>query len=133
VVGQWLGTLLPVMPDLNARVARHALRALALTAAVLLPLAPAPALAAPPSTWPAPEPVSALDYLLVLLVIPLGLALLITVLTYVPVMVKGEKYTPGRAWRNENQWFGGPKDGLEASDKAEVPADADRGGASARW
>jgi uncharacterized RDD family membrane protein YckC len=121
------------MSDLNARVARRSLRALALTPAVLLPLVSAPALAAPPSTWPDPEPVGALEYLLVLLVIPLGLALLITVLTYVPVMVKGEKYTPGRSWRNENEWFGGPKDGLEASDKAEVPSDADRGGASARW
>jgi hypothetical protein len=128
-----LGTLLPVMSDLNARVARRFLRALALTPAVLLPLVSAPALAVPPSTWPDPEPVGALEYLLVLLVIPLGLALLITVLTYVPAMVKGEKYTPGRSWRNENEWFGGPKDGLEASDKAEVPSDADRGGASARW
>lgn len=133
MAGQRLGTLLPVMPDLNARVVRRALRALAPTAVVLLTLVPAPALAAPPSTWPEPEPVSALDYLLVLLVIPLGLALLITVLAYVPVMVKGERYTPGRAWRNENEWFGGPSGGLEASDKAEVPADADRGGASARW
>lgn len=122
-----------VMSDLNARVARRALRALVLTPVVLVPAVAAPALAAPPSTWPDPEPVGALDYLMVLLIIPLGLALLITLLAYVPSMVKGEKYTPGRAWRNENEWFGGPKDGLEATDTTEVPADAERGGASARW
>lgn len=123
-----------VMSDLNARVARRSLRALVLTPAVLLPLVSAPAIAAPPQTWPDPEPVSTLDYLLVLLVIPIGLALLITLLAYVPALVKGERYTPGRAWRNENEWFGGPKDGLEAADRAELPAtEPDRGGASARW
>lgn len=123
-------------PDLDAPVVRRSLRALALTPAVLLPLLAAPALAAPPSTWPEPEPMSTLDFLLVIVLIPLGLALLITVLAYIPVMVKGEKYTPGRAWRNENEWFGGPKDGLEATDRAEVPAEdaaVDRGGSSARW
>ena len=95
-----------------------------------------PALAAPPSTWPDPEPVSALDYLLVLLVIPLAVVLVIVVLAYVPAMVRGDRsYTPGRSWRNENEWFGGPKDGLEAADRTEVPAEpeTDRGGASARW
>lgn len=118
----------------NARVVRRSLRALALTPAALLPLVAAPALAAPPQTWNDPEPVSALDYLLVLLIIPVGLALLITLLAYVPAMVKGEKYQPGRAWRNENEWFGGPKDGLDAADKVESPAgDTERGGASARW
>lgn len=102
-------------------------------APALLPLVAAPALAVPPASWPDPEPVSALDYLLVLLVIPAGLALLITLLSYLPGMIRGEGYTPGRAWRGESEWFGGPKDGLQAADKAEVPAEGERGGASARW
>lgn len=122
------------MSDLNTRAVRRSLRALLLTPVLLLPLVAAPASAAPPQTWPDPEPVSALDYLLVLLVIPLGLVLLITLLAYVPAMVKGEKHQPGRAWRSENEWFGGPKDGLEAADKVERPAtEPERGGASARW
>ncbi len=117
------------------RARRRSLRALVLAPALLLPLVAAPAVAAPPSTWSDPEPVGPLAYLLVLLVIPLGLAALITVLTYVPVMVKGERYTPGRAWRNENEWFGGPKDGLEAADRAETrpEIESERGGSSARW
>jgi hypothetical protein len=125
------------MPDLNAAVVRRSLRTLILTPAVLAPLVAAPAFAAPPEAWPDAEATSALDYLLILLVIPLGLALVITVLALVPSMIRGEKYTPGQAWRNENEWFGGPKDGLEAADQTDVKAveagEADRGGASARW
>ena len=62
--------------------------------------------------------------------------LLIAVLASVPKMVRGDGYTPGLAWRNESEWFGGPKDGLDAADRTDpkaISADADRGGASARW
>jgi hypothetical protein len=124
------------MPDLNARSSRRALRALVLTPAAVLPLLSAPAFAAPPETWTDAEQVGGLDFLLLLLLIPLGLALLITLLAYVPSMVRGQKYTPGRAWRSESEWFGGPKDGLEAADKVDLHAEGaqtDRGGASARW
>lgn len=119
---------------MSTKFVRAAVRALVLAPALALPLAAAPAVAAPPTTWSDPEPVGALAYLLVLLVIPAGLAVLITVLTYVPAMVKGEKYTPGRAWRNESEWFGGPKDGLEAADRADIrELEGERGGSSARW
>ncbi|HSE07897.1 MAG TPA: hypothetical protein VLB29_04465 [Nocardioidaceae bacterium] len=125
-----------MMSDLNPRVVRRSLRALALAPVLVLPLVSAPALAAPPEAWPDTEPVGALDFLLVLLVFPLGLALVVAILAYVPSLTRGEKYTPGLAWRNENEWFGGPTEGLEAADKAEPQAlegQSDRGGASARW
>jgi hypothetical protein len=124
------------MSPLNSRVRRRFLRALAVTPVAAVPVLAAPALAAPPQTWPAEPPVSAFDFLLVLLIIPVGLALVIALLASIPSMVRGEKYTPGRAWRNESEWFGGPKDGLEAADKTETPAETsatERGGASARW
>lgn len=124
------------MSDLNSRAARRSLRALALAPAALLPLLAAPAIAAPPESWPDPEPVGAMGYLLVLVVIPLALAVLIAVLASVPAMSRGEKYVPGRSWRNENEWFGGPKGGLEATDKSELPAAAEtgeRGGSSGKW
>jgi hypothetical protein len=124
------------MPHLEAPAVRRALRTLVLAPAALLPLVAAPALAAPPEAWPDTEPVGATDFLLVLFVIPLGLALLIALLATVPSMARGERYTPGLAWRKENQWFGGPQDGLETVDKAEAPpagSEADRGGSSARW
>lgn len=125
------------MSDLNARVLRRFLRALVLVPAALLPLVAAPALAAPPEAWPDSEPVGALDFLLVLVLIPGGLALVIALLTLVPSMARGDKYAPGQAWRGENAWFGGPKDGLEAADRTDPAAiesgHQERGGAGARW
>lgn len=128
-----------VMTDLNAPVVRRLARTLALTPAILVTIAAGPALAAPPESWEAPEPVSTLEALLLLVGIPVALFVVIALLVYVPSMARGEKYTPGLAWRNENEWFGGPRSGIEAADKQEPEAigsggeDTGRGGASARW
>jgi hypothetical protein len=134
-------SLVPVMDHLDTTVVRRALRILALAPAAVLVTVAGPALAAPPEQWPAPPPVTPLDWLLVLVIIPLGLAAVITLLTVLPSMVKGEKggastYQPGVAWRHEPEWFGGPRDGLEKADKAAPAAGqsaTDRGGASGRW
>lgn len=130
-------TLDNVMPDLNPRVVRRSLRALVLTPPLLVPLVAAPAFAVPPESWPTAEPVSALDYLLLLFVIPLGAALVISLLVMVPSLIRGQKSAPEQAWRKENEWFGGPKDGVEgveatSAQKAEKPV-GERGGASGRW
>jgi hypothetical protein len=121
----------------TSRVVRRSANVLALAALLLLAMAPVPAAAAPPEGWPETEAVSVTAYLLLLLVIPLGLALVIALLASVPRMVRGDRYTPGLAWRNETEWFGGPKDGLEAADRTDPKAlegeSAERGGASARW
>lgn len=115
---------------------RRALRALALTPAVLLLTGTGPALATAPEQWGPEESVSPMHALLVLAIIPIGLFVLITVLAYVPSMARGEKYTPGLAWRSEPEWFGGPSRGLEAADETPPAVEAgrdDRGGASAHW
>lgn len=121
----------------RANAPRTLLRTSLVCAASAAPFVAAPALAAPPETWPEGSQVSAFDMLLVIALIPLGLALLISVLAYVPAMARGERYTPGLAWRRENEWFGGPKDGLETVDRGDTARDDDaateRGGASARW
>lgn len=128
------------MPDTNARVVRRLARALALTPVLLVPLAAAPALAAPPEGWPETESPSVLGYLMLLVIIPLAAALVITLLTIAPSLARGERYTPGRSWRGESEWFGGPKTGLDAVDREPVQVTAGsetnvdtRGGASARW
>lgn len=129
------------MSEPSPRVVRRSLRALALSPLALsplaLPLVTGPAVAAPPEAWPDSEPVSALSFLLVLLVIPLGLFLLIALLASVPSMVRGARYHPGLAWRHGTEWFGGPRNGIEAADRKdprEIEGEsADRGGASARW
>lgn len=125
------------MTQPHASVVRRVCRAAALVPAVVVLTATAPALADRPETWTDPDPVGALWPLILLVGVPLGLFAVITLLVYVPSMARGEKYTPGLAWRNENEWFGGPRGGVEAADTVE-PAGAqddehERGGASARW
>ena len=118
-------------------VVRRAARALALTPAVLLVTGATPVLAAAPESWDEAPAVDPLQALLVLVLIPAGLFALITLLTYLPSMARGESaYHPGLAWRHEPEWFGGPRDGLEKADKtdpAAIEGAGDRGGASGRW
>jgi hypothetical protein len=90
-----------------------------------------PASAEVPEGWSDPDAVSVLQAILVLVGIPLLLFLVISVLVYLPAMVRGERVAPGGATR-ENQWFGGPRKGtaeLAAADTEESKA----GGASGRW
>jgi len=81
--------------------------------------------------------VSVLEFLLVILLIPTGLALVIALLAAIPSMRGGgSTYQPGLAWRHEAEWFGGPRDGLEKADKSDreaVEASGERGGASGHW
>ena len=115
---------------------RRVTRALALTP-VLLVAGALPASASAPAQWPEAPSVSWLDALLVLLIIPAGLALLISLLAAIPSMRGGgSSYQPGLAWRHEAEWFGGPRDGLEKADKSDreaVEASGERGGASGHW
>ena len=103
---------------------------------MLLATTAGPALASPPDTWGVAPHVSAWHALLVYLIIPGALFALITLAVYVPSLARGQKYQPGRAWRNEPEWFGGPGEGVRAAEKGEPTGDGEddeRGGASARW
>ena len=111
---------------------------LALGPAILVTSITGTAFAEAPDQWADNPPNSPLHVLLVLLVIPVGLFLLITLLVYLPSMSKGQRYHPGEAWRGEPTWFGGPRDGVEGLDgDAEHPAvdagSSTRGGTSGRW
>lgn len=122
----------------NASASRRLARVLALAPACFVLLSAGPALAVPPEGWPAAEPVSTLNALLLLVGGPVALFAIITMFVYLPSMSRGETYTPGLAWHNENEWFGGPRGGVDAADAvAPEPTDgdagSDRGGASARW
>jgi hypothetical protein len=88
------------------------------------------ALAAPPDSWESPPSVSALYILLVLGAIPLALFVGITLLVYLPSMTRGGRSDDN--WRGEAEWFGGPREGLEAVDKAEQPRALSDGGAGGR-
>ena len=115
---------------------RRAARVLALTPAAVLVTNATTAFASAPEQWGEEPQVDAIHALLIFVIIPLGLAAIIWLLTYLPSMMRSESaYQPGLACRHEPEWFGGPRDGLEKADKADAGAQgADtRGGASGRW
>lgn len=119
----------------NFPAAQRIVRALVLVPALLVGTA-LPAAASTPSQWPEPPAVSPLQFLLVVLLIPTGLALVIALLAALPSMRGGSTYQPGLAWRHEAEWFGGPRDGLEKADKSDpeaIEAAGERGGASGHW
>lgn len=108
--------------------ARRTTVVLAATAAVLATAGPAGAEV--PEGWSDPDEVSVLHAVLVLGGIPLLLFVVISMLVYIPSLVRGERGGPGAT--RENQWFGGPRQGtaeLAAPDTEESKA----GGASGRW
>ena len=78
-----------------------------------------------------------MDFLIILVLVPAALFGLIWLLTAIPGMARGDStYHPGLAWRNEPEWFGGPRGGLDTVDtppQVEAPEAPDRGGASGRW
>lgn len=107
---------------------RRGLAAL-LTGALIVLVAPTAALADTPAGWADAPEVSGLEYLLVLFLIPAGIAAVIALLAALPAIIGGDKgYQPGRAFAGDPQWLGGPASGEAASE-----ADAETGGASARW
>ena len=121
----------------HRRLRRVSLTVTSAASLVLAAGAVVPASADTPVGWEQSPHVSALDYLLVLLLIPLGLALVISFLVLVPSLVRGRGYEPGQSWRGQSEWFGGPEKGVHAADDV----DPDRleaegkgaGGGSGRW
>jgi hypothetical protein len=96
-----------------------------------------PAAADTPSAWePAPD-VSPLGFLMVLLILPLGLAAVISLLVVVPSLASDKGYEPGQSWRGDTEWFGGPTKGVKGADDV-TPDQIEQssqgaGGISGRW
>jgi hypothetical protein len=113
---------------------------LSLSVAVSLVLCAAlvtPAAADTPAAWENAPDVSPLGFLLVLVIIPLGIAAVLALLTILPSMASDRGYEPGQAWRGDAEWFGGPTRGVRSA--AEVTPEQietrskDVGGTSASW
>ncbi|HET7689605.1 MAG TPA: hypothetical protein VFK41_04455 [Nocardioidaceae bacterium] len=120
--------------DMLPTAVRRAARALALVPGVLVLVTAGPALAERPGSdaWPTPDNDSTLQTLLVLGGIPFLLFVGIWVLAALPSMLKGQKYDAAVAFRDNPEWFGGPRRGVDAApDDASEPQG--RGGTSAQW
>ena len=105
-----------------------------LSVASVVVAAPLSAHADTPAAWPDAPSVSGLHFLVVLFLIPLGIAIVVSVLAALPSMIGDKGYEPGQSWRTGPEWFGGPRKGGEAVDEvAPATAEDERGGTSARW
>jgi hypothetical protein len=104
---------------------------------VALVLTPVAAFADTPASWDKPPSVSGLQFLVVLVLIPAGLALVISLLAALPSMIGDKGYEPGQAWRSEPEWFGGASKGVGAaeavSDKELESGESSKGGGSGSW
>ena len=119
---------------MTQRASRLAARTFAASFALALPLVGAPAFADEPSAWGTATGHSFWDYLVLLILIPVGLALTITLLVMLPSLVKGDRYDRTKAWpgmkTGKAEWFGGP---VKGTDQAAAPKADESGGASANW
>jgi hypothetical protein len=110
-----------------------ALTSLGLVASVTLLTAPAQATGTPEG-WSDPEKVDPAYALALLVGGPILLFVVIAFLVYAPALARGERIAPGPA-EPENEWFGGPRQGVEAADQVDVKQleGKETGGASGRW
>lgn len=97
-----------------------------------LALVAAPAGADVPKGWSDPPAVDKLHALLLLAGIPIGLALVISLLTLAPGLARGEGLISSPS--DEPDWLGGPTHGVEAlpAGRSEE-SESDTGGSSGRW
>lgn len=123
-------------PKTARSLARRAALAVSLSVFALLSV-PVAAFADTPSSWTKEAHVSGLQYLVVLVLIPLGLFVVISLFAALPSMISDKGYQPGQEWRSEPEWFGGPRKGVEAAEElspAQIEAaETDRGGTSGKW
>ncbi|HEX7738331.1 MAG TPA: hypothetical protein VF426_01645 [Marmoricola sp.] len=78
-----------------------------------------------PADWATQPHVSALDWIVVLVLFPVGIALVISLL--VVVTTRGDSFVPGETWTGKDEWFGGPADktAADGSDEATGGAGAE--------
>jgi hypothetical protein len=90
-----------------------------------------------PQGWEKAPHVSGFDFLVVLVLIPLGLAAVISLLVMIPSLVGDHGYQPGQSWRGETEWFGGPRQGVSAAHDVSAEqleaSSSSTGGSSGRW
>ena len=92
-------------------------------------LSAAPAWGAPPDSWADTDNPSAAGALLTLGGWVVGIIAVITLLTYLPSMIRSGKGEGTLTFAEKSEWFGGPRTGVDQ----EAGEPQGTGGASARW
>lgn len=121
--------------DRSRRLARAGAVSLGLTLGSLA----VPATGAPPEAWGEPDNGSMLDNLLLLVGVPLLVFVLLTLLVYLPSMMRHHSSEPALAFRDRPEWFGGPRKGVDSAPGGRSGSTTDeagrsaKGGASVRW
>jgi hypothetical protein len=97
-------------------------------------LAAGPALAIGERGTPG-DKMSAIETTAIFAGIPVAVAVVIAFLVFLPSIVGGPRYRPGRPWTATASWFGEPigSETAAAAITTLPPATLDGGGASARW
>jgi hypothetical protein len=97
----------------------------------------APAFADTPAAWPAEPHVSGWDFVVVLLLFPLGVFVLVWLAVTIPAFRRSHGQASGEPWGDRREWFGGPRRGVDAADEltpaALAASEEKTGGASGRW
>lgn len=120
--------------SVRSRLRRRAAAAYAVALPLLAVASASPAMAESHySDGESPGPgISVLQTLGVYVGIPLGIYLVLALLTFAPSTTRGPRYRPGSGWNADTAWLGGPKDTAGGTD-----TDASRahgaGGASGQW
>jgi hypothetical protein len=86
----------------------------------------------PAGAAPEVEGISLFEAFLLYFVAPASILLGTAALVWLPGMLRGTGYRPGRAWSAPPLWFGGPSDPAAAVESAET-GNLRRGGASGSW
>ena len=92
-------------------------------------LAAAPAMADTPANWPEPtDGGSFMDHFMMIVVYPVGLAIVIALLAFAPALLGKDKKNAAAA---EGEWLGGPAGAKAGEQKSSDSSGA--GGASGKW
>ncbi len=121
-----------MLTETNSTLVRNLIRVAVVGAGLALGALASPASATAPASWDDPDNGSLLDALLLLVGVPVAICLILTLLVYLPSMVRSKQTGSAVAFQERPEWFGGPRQGAEAAESAPA-ADADRGGASGRF
>jgi hypothetical protein len=119
--------------DMKTTLSRPLVRAGAVLGGLSVALVASPASAAPPQTWDDPDQEPLLQTLAFLVGIPLLVIALVWLAVYLPSMMRGQSTEPALAFQERNEWFGGPRKGLDSTTAVSSEDREPKGGASAQW